>query len=258
MFDLNKIIDDYESGMSIREIAESLNTYPNKIARMITKSGYQLRSKEQAGKIAFDQGKITPPMLGKKRTKEEKNNISLKRSQKWSEVSDSDRESFRQNAKERWESQSPEQKIERQRRAGEALRKASTEGSKAEKFLYEELTRAGYDVIIHKVGLISGEKFEVDLYIPSMRTAIEIDGPQHFLPVYGEEALHRNIKYDAVKNGALLSKGFCVIRVKYVLKHCSLRTNNKLCELIKSELTKISNKFPDQQDRLIELEINNE
>lgn len=258
MFDLNKIIDDYESGMSIREIAESLNTYPNKIARMIKQSGYTLRSKKEAGRIAFDQGKISPPMLGKKRTKEEKHNISIKRSKKWSEVSESDREIFKQNAKENWELKSPEQRLEMQKKAGQALRKASTEGSKAERFLYEELTKAGYDVIIHKVGLIPGQRFEVDLYIPSLRTAIEIDGPQHFLPVYGETSLSRNIKYDAIKNGALLSKGFCVIRVKYLLRHVSLRSNNQLVELIKSELTKISNKFPDQKDRLIELEINNE
>ena len=111
---------------------------------------------------------------------------------------------------------------------------------------------------MHKVGLIPGEKFEIDLYLPNLLTAIEIDGPQHFLPVYGEKNLRRNIKYDAVKSGALLSRGMCVIRVKYLLKHTSQSTNNILLKLVESELKKISQNFPEPKDRLIELEINNE
>ena len=129
-----------------------------------------------------------------------------------------DLEIFKKNAKDRWELQTSEEKIDRQKRAGEALRRASTEGSKAEKFVYEHLTKAGYEVIMHKVGLIPGEKYEVDLFLPSMRVAIEIDGPQHFLPIYGEKNLRNNIKYDAIKNGALISRGICVIRIKYLLR----------------------------------------
>jgi hypothetical protein len=138
------------------------------------------------------------------------------------------------------------------------LRRATTEGSKAEKFLYEGLTKLGYDVIIHKVGLIPGEKFEIDLYLPKLMVAIEIDGPQHFLPIYGEESLRRSIKYDIVKSGALLSRGLCVIRVKYMLKHTSQKTNRTLLKLVEAELNKISQNFPEPRDRLIELEINND
>jgi very-short-patch-repair endonuclease len=258
MLNIIKIVEDYKTGKSIREIAEENNTYPNKIARNLKKSGVELRSKEEAAKIAVNRGKIKPPMLGKKRSEEEKKNISSKRAKKWKDMSDIDRDAFKDAARERWDCQSHEQKLDRQKRAGEALRRASTEGSKAEKFLYERLTRDGYDVIIHKVGLVAGEKFEVDLYLPKLNVAIEIDGPQHFLPVYGQDNLSRTIKYDSVKNGALLSRGMCVLRVKYLVKHNSASINNKMFQLIKSELIKIEQKFPLEGYRLIELEISND
>lgn len=258
MLNIVKIIEDYNSGKSIRELAEENNTYPNKIARLLKKSGTLLRSKEDAAKIAVAMGKINPPMLGKKRTQEEKDNIGNKRAKKWKEMHAEEKDEFKKNAKDRWEARSSEDKVNMQKQAGKALRRASTEGSKTEKFLYEHLTKSGFDVTMHKVGLISGEKFEVDLYLPSLGVAIEIDGPQHFNPVFGQANLDRTIKYDALKNGALLSKGLCVIRVKYLLKHASRSSNAKLLQLIISELRKIENKFPEEGYRLIELEITNE
>jgi very-short-patch-repair endonuclease len=258
MLDLKKICELYDNGSSIREIAMLYETYPNKISRALKKSGKELRSREEAAKVAVNAGKIKPPMLGKKRTQEEKDNISVKRSQKWKEMPDKDLEDFRQAAKERWDSLSVQDRMDNQRKAGEALRRASVEGSKAEKFLYERLTKEGYDVIIHKTGLIPGQKYEVDLFMPSMLIAIEIDGPQHFLPVYGEENLRRNIKYDSIKNGALLGRGMCVIRVRYMLKHNSQSSNVRLFELVLNTVKQIEAKFPEPQDRFIELEISND
>ena len=258
MLNLIKMAEDYNSGKSIREIAKENDTYPNKVARLLKKSGVSMRSKEDAAKMAVSQGKIAPPMLGKKRTQEEKDNIGNKRAKKWQEMNIDQKDEFKKNAKDRWDAKSKEERTSMQKKAGEALRKASTEGSKTEKFLYEHLTKSGYDVTMHKVGLISGEKFEVDLYLPSMGVAIEIDGPQHFNPVFGQESLDRTIKYDAIKNGALLTKGLCVIRVKYLLRHTSRSSNIKLLQLIISELRKIENKFPEEGYRLIELEITNE
>lgn len=258
MLDINKIIKDYQDGKSIRDIAKIYDTYPNKISRVLKDAGLILRTKKEAGKIAVENGKIKPPMLGKKRTQAEKENISSKRSKRWKEMSDQDIESFRKGARDRWKTYSVEDKLLMQQKAGEALRRASTEGSKAEKFLYESLTKSGYDVIMHKTGLIAGEKYEVDLFLPKLNVAIEIDGPQHFLPIYGENNLSRNIKYDSIKNGILLSRGICVIRIKYMLRHSSLNINSKLFHLVKSELQKIESSFPAEGYRLIELEISND
>lgn len=257
MLDIKRICDLYDNNHSIREIADILDTYPNKILRELKKVGKEIRSKTESAKIACEKGRIKPPMLGKKRTQAEKDNIASKQAARWQKMSEEELEEFKKNAKDRWEAESIEVKIDRQKKAGEALKRASIEGSKAEKFLYEQLTKSGYDVIIHKTGLIPGEKFEVDLYLPSLKVAIEIDGPQHFLPVYGETNLNRNIKYDAIKNGALISRGICVIRIKYLLKHTSLSSNKRLYDLIISELQKIETEFPKEGYRLIELEMTN-
>ena len=258
MFDINKIIEEYKEGKSIRELADAYSTYPNKISRLIKSAGMELRSRKEAGKNAVSQGKLKPPTLGKQRTQREKDLISEKRAKKWKDMSQEDLDIFKQNAKDRWELHTSEERIDLQKKAGEALRRASTEGSKAEKFVYQHLTKAGYEVIMHKVGLIPGEKYEVDLFLPSMRVAIEIDGPQHFLPIYGEKNLRNNIKYDAIKNGALISRGICVVRIKYLLKSSSQNTNRRILELIVKELKRIEHTFPDPANRLIELEISND
>lgn len=258
MLELKKVEEMYDSGKSVREIAEYFNTYPNKIARLLKKSGKQLRTKEEAGKIAVEQGKIKPPMLGKTRTAEEKEAIGAARAKKWATMSQDDLEAFKEGARERWKAEPEETKLERQRLAGEALRRASVEGSKAEKFLYEGLTKAGFNVIMHKSGLISGEKFEVDLYLPDLLVAIEIDGPQHFLPIFGEDSLQRAIKYDAIKNGSLVQKGFCVLRVKYLMKSSSDYSNKRLLSMVMEKLKSIQSKFPSKENRLIELELSND
>jgi very-short-patch-repair endonuclease len=258
MFDLKEIERLYDEGKSVREIAACFNTYPNKIARALKKTGKELRTKEEAGRIAFEQGKIVPPMLGKKRTEEEKAHIGAARAKKWASMPEEELEAFKEGARERWKAEPEEVKLERQKLAGEALRRASIEGSKAEKFLYEGLTKAGFNVIMHKSGLIPGEKFEVDLYLPDLLVAIEIDGPQHFLPIFGEDSLQRAIKYDTIKNGSLIQKGFCVLRVKYLMKSSSDYSNKRLLDMVMEKLKSIRDKFPSKENRLIELELSND
>ena len=258
MFEISEIEKMYDEGKSVREIAAFFNTYPNKIARALKKTGKELRTKQAAGKIAFEQGKIVPPMLGKKRTEEEKAHIGAARAKKWASMPEEELEAFKEGARERWKAEPEEVKLERQKLAGEALRRASIEGSKAEKFLYEELTKSGYNVIMHKTGLVPGEKYEVDLYLPDLLVIIEIDGPQHFLPIFGEDSLQRAIKYDTIKNGTLIGKGFAIIRVKYLMKSSSGYSNQRMLKMVDVELEKIKKSFPKKENRMIELELSND
>jgi len=257
MSDIEKeyIIKLYREGDSIRKIAEKLNTYPNKILRNLTKWGEPLRDKSEAQKVALSTGRSKPPLLGKKRTEEDKQNISAARAKAWKKMSDDDREKFREGARERWNNMSEADKHELQSKAGEALRKASIMGSKAERFLYLELKKLGYDPELHKSNIFPGQNYEIDLFIGSLNVIIEIDGPQHFLPLFGEERLNKTIEFDAIKNGLLITKGFCVIRIKYMVKHISRKIKQDLLSLVKEELEKIKNNFPDKAHRLIELEI---
>lgn len=249
------VIDLYRKGKSFREIATELNTYPNKVLRNLVKWGEPIRSKSEAQKLALATGKSKPPLLGKKRTEKEKDKISKARSAAWANISEEDRQKFKDGAKERWNNLSEVDKQELQSKAGEGLRIASIQGSKAERFLYQELKKLGYETILHDKSILPGEKYEIDLHIPDLLTIIEIDGPQHFLPVFGEEKLQKVIEYDAIKSGLLIARGFCVIRVKYLTKHISRKIKSDLLELVSKELEKIKQQFPAKENRLIEVEI---
>ena len=141
-----------------------------------------------------------------------------------------------------------------QERAGRALRLACLEGSKQEKFLQGKLQEMGYEVVMHKKGLIEGN-FEIDLLLPELNTIIEVDGPQHFLPYFGEAKLAETIKMDSIKNGLLVSRGFCVIRVKYLCKNMSKAVERKLWDVVSTEVEKVANKFPPKTKRFIEVEV---
>jgi len=124
-----------------------------------------------------------------------------------------------------------------------------------EKFLLEELTDRGYRVEFHKKNLIPNENLEIDLYIPSLKTIIEIDGPSHFLPIWGEEKLQKQIKADDQKTGLILSKGFAIIRVKNMLDFVSLASKEKMVVSVTEQLQNIDKKFPAKSKRFIEIEL---
>ena len=243
-----------EKKLSTYQIAEKYETYPGKIRKILIDNKVQLRSRSKARKNALDNGTAEHPTKGKEHSEETKKKISLGRHKAWQEMSDADYERFCKDAARRWAEIPFEQKVEMQRLAGAALRNASIEGSKAEKFLYERLLDAGYNVEQHKKDLVPGD-YELDLYLPEITTVVEIDGPQHFMPVFGEDALKKTIKYDSVKNGMILSRGFAIVRVKYLAKKLYKHTEEKLFNLVVEEVEKIKKKFPKEGDRLIEVEI---
>jgi very-short-patch-repair endonuclease len=247
------VIKKYNEGLSCAEIAEQFNTYSKKIERVLKKNGVQTRSKSEAAKNAIKSGRSKPPTTGE-RTEEEKNAISKGVKKAWSNMSDEKRKSFSEGAKDRWEKIDPVKKREMQEKAGRALRLACIEGSKAEKFLEEKLQQEGHQVVMHKKGLVPG-KFEIDLLLPELNTIIEIDGPQHFLPIFGQERLSEVIKMDNIKNGLLIGKGFCVIRIKYLCKTINRSVKRDLWDIVSEEVKKIEANFPPETKRFIELEI---
>ena len=251
------VIKRYNENHSTYSIAKELGTYPKKIERILKKNGYQLRSKGEAQSLAIKSGRTQHPTKGKKRSDEEKLKISVGTEKRWKEMPEAQKEKISEDARKRWDQISPEKKRSMQENAGRALRMAAIEGSKAEKALKIKLSEEGYDVMLHKKHLIEGN-FEIDLFLPEINTIIEIDGPQHFAPIFGEKKLKETIKFDAIKNGLLIKKGFCVIRVKYMCKHISQSVERRLWNLVSVEVAKIKKRFPPKNKRFIELEINND
>ena len=110
-------------------------------------------------------------------------------------------------------------------------------------------------VQFHRKGLLTNERLEVDIFLPKLKTVIEIDGPSHFLPIWGEENLARNLRADAQKTGLLITKGFAIIRVKNLSKHVSNKQMRDISDKIVVEIEKIQKKFPSKQKRLIQIEV---
>jgi very-short-patch-repair endonuclease len=250
----SKMIEMYEKGMSPGSIAKQLDTYPNKIRRLLQKQGKQLRDSSEAQKNALKTGSAKHPTAGKVRSKSDRMKISGGMMDFWDKMSEKEKKRRTQIAKENWESMSDEQRHKMNQLAFEAIRKAAKEGSKLERVILDTLESEGYRVDFHNKNLIPTQKMEIDLYIPELKVIIEVDGPSHFYPIWGVENLNKQIEFDSKKEGVLLSRGFVVIRIKAV-NALSLKRKDDMLENILSHLAKIKAKFPPKSKRLIEIEV---
>lgn len=256
MTEHQKIVDLYvQDKKSTYEIAELLNTYPNKIRRILLKSGVELKNKSEAQKNALQNGVSKIPTQGKKRTKTEKLKISSGLKDHWDNISQKDYDDFVKKAKIRWSELSEEEKSMMSSSAIKAIQAAGKEGSKLEKFLLQELTKAGHKIEFHKKGLIPNHNLEIDLYFPELRAIIEVDGPSHFLPIWGELKLQKQIKADQQKSGLILGKGFIIIRIKNMSDNVALASQEKLKNQLIDILHSIKANPPKKSERYIEIEI---
>jgi len=249
------VVDLYcNKNKSTYQIAEEINTYPNKVRRILLKHGVKIKTRSEAQKNALESGVCEHPTKGKPRTDKEKRKISKSVCSNWENLSEEERSARVDQSKERWKNMPQEQKERMRTLASEAIRKAGKEGSKIEKFVLERLVQEGYRVDFHNKNLIPNEKLEIDLYIPSLKTIIEIDGPSHFLPIWGEEKLQKQTKADLKKSGRILSMGYAIIRVKAV-KKTNLNNKENLVSSIIRILKSIEEKFPPKTKRIIEVEL---
>tara|TARA_Y100001973_G_C5190716_1_gene330803 strand:+ start:1197 stop:1961 length:765 start_codon:yes stop_codon:yes gene_type:complete len=248
-----KVIDMYnDQNCSTYEIAKSLDTYPNKIRRTLIKHGFSLKNKSEAQKNALESGRSSHPTEGKKRSREERLKISSSLVDYWDEMSDKERAQRVKIAKNNWKNMTAEQKEKMRSKGIAAIRTAATEGSKLEKFIQSRLEANGFKVRMHEM-IIPAENLEIDLYIPDLKTIIEVDGPSHFLPIWGEDKLQKQVNADLRKSGSLLSRGYVVIRVKSLGSE-SLTKKESIIDKVLNTLNSIDKKFPVRSKRFIEVE----
>jgi very-short-patch-repair endonuclease len=254
----DKLIKLYtKEGKSSYQIAEELNTYSTRILRALDFLGIERRDYSQAQANSLKNGRTTHPTQGKKLEEEHKKKIGESKSRSWHNLPQSEKDKMSKLSKIAWDKKPESEKIEMRRMALEAVREASKQGSKTERHLNNGLTKAGYSVVFHKKNLVPGSKLEVDIFLPEVKTAIEIDGPGHFLPIWGEEKMQKQQAADIVKQGILIGHGYVVIRIRQIDKSISMTKMNSLLETILSELDKVKKKFPSKNKRLIEIEVNN-
>jgi len=199
---------------SFADIAKKYHTYSNKIRRDAIRFKIKIRNKSEAQKNALDSGKHKHPTKGKKRSEKTKNKIGNSVLASWKRLPSTDLEKRKLKARKTWEAKPENEKQEILGLANKAVREASKTGSKLEKFLLKNLISGGYKVDFHKEQTLVNTKLQIDLFVPSIGTAIEVDGPSHFIPVWGKEVLEKNKKYDNKKEGLIIGKGWNLIRIK--------------------------------------------
>jgi very-short-patch-repair endonuclease len=247
------LLDAYhEKKMSWLSISKELSTYPNKVRREAKRLGIQSRDKSSAQREALNQGRSEHPTEGRERSEETKLKISNSQGRVWDELTDQERSQRSAVARESWDKKSEEEKRNIISKGSDAIRKASKEGSKLEKFILGELTKRNYRVQFHKEHWLKNQKLETDLFIEDLRTAIEIDGPSHFEPVWGEENLRRNQRSDLEKTGLILEQGLVLIRIRQ-RKRISNRYLRSVLEELLKVINKIEEKFPKENKRYIEI-----
>lgn len=248
-----KVIDLYqEQEKSTYQIAEELNTYPNKIRRVLLKHGVTIKDRSSAQKLALKKGRSKHPTDGTIRTEQTKVKISSQLVKHWDDLDDQERERRALDSKKRWHNMPKDKQQEIRTKAAEAIRVSAIEGSKMEKHIASEIRKLGYKVELHKK-IIPKENLEVDLYVPELNTIIEVDGPSHFYPIWGQEKLEKQMNADLRKSGTLLSKGYAILRVKSCGEE-SLAEKNRLTNIVLEKIRDIGYNFPVRSKRFIEVE----
>lgn len=242
----------YSENLSLKQIADKLGTYSNKIRRDAIKLDIKLRDKSEAQKNALETGAHKHPTKGQKRTENTKEKIGRSLVQSWSGLSEDELNERKKTAKLNWENKSENDKSNMLTKANQAVRLASKEGSKLEKFILQKLLADGYKVEFHKEQSLVNTKLQIDLFLPTINTAIEVDGPSHFSPVWGDDVLKRNISYDNKKTGLMLGKGLVVIRIKQTKDFSNSRASI-IYDKLKDILTQIIHKFPSPDNRTINI-----
>lgn len=204
----------YKQNRSMNEIAAAIGTYLNRILRDAKQLGFTKRTKSETQKLLLAEGKREHPTKGKQHTDATKLKISDGVGNMWDNMNDEDRKSRQEKSRDHWESIDPNKKKDIKDKAMAGIRKSSKEGSKLEKFICESLTKDGFVIIYHKEHTLLNEKMHLDMMLPNFGIVIEIDGPSHQEPIWGEETFNRNKRADHNKTALCLHMGFWMIRVK--------------------------------------------
>lgn len=217
---------------SFADIASMHGTYANKIRRDAKKFKLEIRDKSEAQKNALKSGKHTHPTKGKQRSEFTKSQIGKGVMQSWDELTEKELADRKKKAKLNWDQLDHDKKIYMQQSAIKAVRETSKTGSKLEKFIHKKLLSLGYQVQFHKEQSLVNTKLQIDIFLPSINTAIEVDGPSHFEPVWGEKSLARNVGYDQKKEGLITGRGWHLIRIKQLKDYSPTRASEIVNKLI--------------------------
>jgi len=212
--DVRRLYQD--EGMSLRNVAKELGVSLATLSRFMKKVGIQTRDKATAQKNYLKDNEHQ--MTGRSHTEETKQKISQGLGEFWDSLSPEASEELRQRIgsgwKRKWESMSEAERHAMMSELSAKSRLSQGNGSRLERFIAEELRSRGFIVEERTTNYTIGKDMEVDLALPSQGIAIEVDGPTHFLPIYGEDHLAQQQERDGRKDQQIIDAGYSVLRVR--------------------------------------------
>lgn len=238
---------------SAREIADELNTYPNMILRALRYLKIEIRDKSESQKVFLS--KNEHPKKGKKISEEAKTKIGAGHLKRWKNMDEETRNKISEQKRKQWYDMTPDQRAEMQTKAHKAIRLAAEEGSRLEREICQRLEALGYKCYIHDKHLIGTERMEIDILLPSVGLAIEVDGVSHFENVWGDERLAKQRDSDNRKNGLIAISGYCMVRIKNKKDRYGAIEIDLMVSNIIDIINQISIKMPDVQNRIFEIDI---
>lgn len=238
--------------LSWRKLAEELGITPDKARRQAQRLGVVSRDKQAAQRVALAVGRSIHRTAGRQRRPDEKLKISESCGKAWDKLTEEEYQYRRDIARKAWDEKTDLEKEEIRKRSSQSLNISSKYGSKLERFLLAELTKLGYKVDFHKTYMLRNTNLTIDLLLPSLSTAIEVDGPNHFEPIWGEDDLQQTILSDQRKTGLILSENMCLIRIKQDAKLTQRFMRNILASLL-NVLKQIEKLFPPRDQRYFQI-----
>lgn len=118
--------------------------------------------------------------------------------------------------------------------------KYSCRRSKAEEYLCQLISVDFKDMeILKNDRTILPSKLELDIYIPSLKLAIELNGPTHYLPIFGESKLNRTVRNDERKNLEMIDLEINALTIDISHLNSSKKTKEFLDKVYKDKIKDI-------------------
>lgn len=205
----------YEQGLSIREIAKKIGRSSTYVYSKLTKLGVEKRSHSEAQKLAIDTGRSQHPTKGKKLSDATKMAIGKSLTDYNNRMTPKQKLAGSRQRSKLWKQRTKTDTAAMTQSGHEGIRQTTKKGSAVERFICHKLTENGIAYDFHYKSPHGSSNLEVDIMLKNGMTAIEVDGPSHFFPIWGDEKLAKTKESDLKKNGLLTGLGYTVIRVQY-------------------------------------------
>lgn len=212
---LKYLQDEYTTGkQSAVDIAKNYGTYANFIYRALRYHGIPRKDRSEVQKLLLSSGKKAHPTAGKEREPEVKRKIGTGVYKRNLKMSEEERQARIDKCRKNWYAKSEKTRKEYTDKSHKKTRIAGQLGSKFEKHIVAALLAHKFKLQIHHKMNFADSEMTIDIFMPHEGIVIEVDGPMHFAPIFGEKTLDEQIDRDLKKNQLLLSEGYAVIRIQ--------------------------------------------